>query len=60
LAGKVDTHQIVWGLALPLVVGSVVGAQLGGVLSARTPVPVLRWALVLIIGVSTAKIWTGL
>jgi uncharacterized membrane protein YfcA len=59
LAGKLDAHQIDWSLALPLVVGSVVGAQLGGVLSARTPVQVLRWVLVLIIGVSTAKIWMG-
>jgi uncharacterized membrane protein YfcA len=60
LAGKLGSGQIVWSLALPLALGSVAGAQAGGWLSARTRVGVLRWGLVAIIGVSTAKIWLGL
>lgn len=58
--GKVDTHQVDWALALPLAAGSVAGAQFGGWLSARTRVEVLRWALVALIGFSTARIWMGI
>ena len=60
LIGKLGTHQVEWNLALPLVLGSVVGAQFGGWLSARTRVEVLRWGLVAIIGLSTVKIWMGI
>lgn len=60
LVGKLDTGQIDWALAVPLALGSVAGAQAGGWLSARTRVAVLRWGLIAIIGVSTAKIWFSL
>jgi uncharacterized membrane protein YfcA len=60
MVGKIDTHQIDWGLALPLVLGSVAGAQVGGWLSSRTAVGSLRWGLIAIIGFSTAKIWLSI
>lgn len=59
LFGKFGTNQIHWPWAWPLAIGGVLGAQLGGWLSTRTRVQVLRWLLIAIIGISTAKVWLG-
>jgi uncharacterized membrane protein YfcA len=53
--GKLLTHQIPLALAAALVLGAVPGAQLGGMLSRRTPTPVLRGALALIILLAAIK-----
>jgi uncharacterized protein len=53
--GKLLTHQIPLALAAALVLGAVPGAQVGGMLSRRTPTPVLRGALAVVILLAAIK-----
>jgi uncharacterized membrane protein YfcA len=48
---------IVWPQVAALVAGSLVGSQLGSVLSRRTGATSLRYVLALLIGVSAARMW---
>lgn len=54
--GKLITHQIPLELGAALVVGAIPGAQIGGMMSRRTPTPFLRQALALIILLAAVKI----
>jgi uncharacterized membrane protein YfcA len=54
--GKLLTHQIPLELAAALIVGAIPGAQMGGVISRRTPTPFLRHALALIILLAAIKV----
>ncbi len=47
--GKLLTHQIPLEIGAALALGAVPGAQLGGIMSRRTPVPFLRGLLAMII-----------
>lgn len=47
--GKLVTHQIPLALGAALVLGAVPGAQLGGIISRRTPTPLLRQLLAFVI-----------
>lgn len=54
-AGKLLTHQIPLDLGVALVIGAIPGAQIGGVISRRTPTPFLRQLLALIILLAAVK-----
>lgn len=54
--GKLVTHQIPLELGVALVLGAIPGAQLGGALSQRTPTPLLRGGLALVILLAAAKV----
>ncbi len=54
--GKLLTHQIPLELGAALVLGAIPGAQMGGVISRRTPTPFLRHALALIILLAAIKV----
>ncbi|MFQ5656457.1 MAG: sulfite exporter TauE/SafE family protein [Candidatus Methylomirabilales bacterium] len=56
LLGKLLTHQIPLELGAALVLGAIPGAQIGGVISRRTPTPFLRQLLALIILLAALKI----
>lgn len=56
LLGRLGTSQIPWQDALILVVGVIVGAQLGSLLSQRTPRVVLRRILAIVIFATAIKI----
>lgn len=56
LLGRLGTSQIPWQDALILVVGVIVGAQLGSLLSQRTPRVVLRRILAVVILATALKI----
>lgn len=55
--GKLVTGQVPLLLALALVVGAVPGARLGGHLSKKVDVRVLKWLVTAIVILSTVKIW---
>lgn len=59
-AGKIGTGQVVYPLAAALVLGAFPGAQLGGRLSKRVNVEVLRWLLTLLIAATALKMWSDL
>jgi hypothetical protein len=54
--GKLLTHQIPLELGAALVLGAIPGAQMGGVISRRTPTSFLRHALALIILLAAIKV----
>ncbi len=54
--GKLITHQIPLELGAALVMGAIPGAQIGGMMSRRTPTPFLRQALALIILLAAVKV----
>jgi uncharacterized membrane protein YfcA len=56
LLGRLGTSQIPWQEAIILVVGVIVGAQLGSLLSQRTPRVVLRRILAVVILATALKI----
>ena len=56
LLGRLGTDQIPWQDSMILVVGVIIGAQLGSVLSQRTPRVVLRRVLAVVILVTAVKI----
>jgi uncharacterized protein len=55
--GKLATGQVPLVLAAALVVGAVPGARLGGQLSKKVKVTLLRWLVTAIVVISTFKIW---
>lgn len=57
LLGRIGTDQVPWVWATILVVGVVLGAQIGSVLSQRTPRLVLRRVLAVVITGSALRIW---
>ncbi len=59
-AGKALTGQIEWLLALPVVVTVIPAAYLGGHLSQKVPVAVLRRCLAVVIALAAARIWLSL
>lgn len=54
--GKAATGQIVWALALPIVVAVIPAAQLGGILSRRVPVVGLKMLLAIFIALAAVRI----
>jgi len=56
-AGKMVTGQVDWLLALALVVSSIPSAQLGSVMSKKTPALVLRYSLMFVIILTSVEIW---
>ncbi len=57
LIGRMGTHQIPYLMSGILVAGVMVGAQLGALLSHKTPKKVLRGILAVIIAATAVKIW---
>lgn len=57
LIGRAGTHQIPYFMSAVLVVGVLIGAQLGSILSQKTPRRLLRGVLSILIAVTAAKIW---
>lgn len=55
--GKMATGQVPLLPAAALVIGAIPGARLGGHLSKRMNVAILRWMVTAIVVVSTVKIW---
>ncbi|GBD99463.1 sulfite exporter TauE/SafE [bacterium BMS3Abin07] len=55
--GKMATGQVDWLLALALIISSIPSAQLGSVVSKKTPALVLRYSLMLIIIFTSVEIW---
>jgi len=53
--GKVATGQVDFALAVPLVLGALLGAHVGGKWSHRIPAKALRAALALVIALSAAR-----
>jgi uncharacterized protein len=56
-AGKIFTGQVVWLPALALIVGSATMAQVGAIVSHKTPAKVLRLLLMLVVLLSGVQIW---
>jgi len=56
--GKMATGQILWPVALALVVGTVPGAQVGGTMSKKVNTKYLRIAIAVIIAITGLKIWS--
>jgi hypothetical protein len=59
-AGKALTGQIDWLLALPVMVTVIPAAYLGGHISQKLPVPVLRRCLAVVIALAAIRIWISL
>jgi len=57
--GKAFTGQINWLLAVPLVLTVPVAAHLGGRVSRKVPVVVLRRALAVVIAIAAVRIWVS-
>jgi len=57
LLGRAGTSQIPYMMSAVLVVGVLIGAQFGSVLSQRTPRKLLRRVLSILIAFTAAKIW---
>jgi len=57
LLGRVGTSQIPYMLSAVVVVGVLIGAQAGSMLSQRTPRKLLRGVLSALIAATAAKIW---
>jgi uncharacterized membrane protein YfcA len=55
--GKMVTGQILWPAALALVVGTVPGAQFGGILSKKVNARYLRITIAVIIAATGLKMW---
>ena len=56
--GKVATGQVLWPVALALVVGTIPGAQFGGGMSKKVNTKHLRIAIAVIIAVTGIKMWS--
>ena len=59
LTGHFRSHTMLGYLVLPMSVGSMLGAVIGGYLSALAPSNALRVALAAILFVSAVKLWRG-
>jgi hypothetical protein len=55
--GKMATGQVDWMLALALILSSIPSAQIGSMVSKKTPALVLRYSLMLVIVFTSAEIW---
>jgi hypothetical protein len=55
--GKAATGQVLWPVALALVVGTVPGAQFGGGVSKKVNTKYLRIAIAVIIAITGIKMW---
>ena len=55
--GKAYTGQIMWPVAMTLVVGTIPGAQVGGRFSKRVNTKNLRYAIAVIIAVTGIRMW---
>lgn len=55
--GKMATGQVDWLLAVALVISSIPSAQLGSIVSKKTPALVLRYSLTLVIILTSVQIW---
>lgn len=55
--GKLATGQVPVLMAAALVLGAIPGARMGGALSRRVNIAMLRWMVTAIVVASTAKIW---
>jgi len=55
--GKMVTHQVDWLLALALILSSIPSAQVGSMVSKRTPALVLRYSLIVVIVFTSVQIW---
>jgi len=60
LIGKGATGQIEWLLALPIVVTVIPSAYLGGHISQKVPVLILRRVLAIVIAMAAMRIWYDL
>ena len=56
--GKVATGQVLWPVALALVVGTIPGAQFGGGVSKKVNTKYLRIAIAVIIAITGIKMWS--
>ena len=57
LIGRMGTNQIPYAMSAVLVVGVLLGAQVGSILSQKTPRLILRRILALLITVAALKMW---
>ena len=57
LIGRMGTNQIPYTMSAVLVIGVLLGAQLGSILSQKTPRVVLRRILAVLITVAALKMW---
>ncbi len=55
--GKIVTGQVLWLPASGLILGSIVMAQAGAIVSHRTPARVLRYLLISVVIISGIRIW---
>ena len=55
--GKMATGQIIWPVALALVLGTVPGAQVGGMVSKKVNTKYLRLLIAVIIGITGLRMW---
>ena len=58
LTGHYRSQTMVAYLVLPMCIGSLVGAMIGGYLAAWVPTNALRLVLAAILAVSAIKLWT--
>jgi len=58
--GKVYTDQIVWNLAIAIIIGAIPGAYLGGKMSKHIPVKILKGFLALLISGTALKMWISI
>jgi uncharacterized membrane protein YfcA len=56
--GKVATGQVLWPVALALVVGTIPGAQFGGGVSKKVHTKHLKIAIAIIIAITGIKMWS--
>lgn len=57
LIGRVGTQQVPYTMSIVLVIGVLVGAQLGSILSQKTPRRALRRILAILITATATKMW---
>jgi hypothetical protein len=60
LLGRLGSAQIPLMMSMVLVTGVLIGAQIGGIFSQRTPREMLRKVLSVLIAITALKIWHGL
>ncbi|MFZ7104023.1 MAG: sulfite exporter TauE/SafE family protein [Peptococcaceae bacterium] len=58
--GKVYTNQIVWSLAVAIILGAMPGAYLGGKISKYIPIKALKGILAILITGTAIKMWMNI